>query len=204
MIGQGVDCDLFDLRPLAAERNDVLAVGRLSPRKRVDRLLDVMAALRDLRGGSAIQLRVVGAALTREDRRYETALRRRLRREGLENRVELLGFVPQAGIPALYRRAFLHLNLSRTGSMDKTVVEALAGGCPVLTSNDAFADLLAAYPEYRVQDDRPRAIAQRIVEIHAARDRVDRAALRALVVGRHDVHSYVRKVLANLDEIRAR
>lgn len=204
VIGQGVDSDLFDLQPLDAERNDVLAVTRLSPRKRVDRLLDVMDSLRALPGGAAIRLRVVGAAITRQDRRYEAALRERLQRDRLEDRVEVLGFVPQAKIPAQYRRAFLHLNLSRTGSMDKTVVEALATGCPVLTSNDAFADLLAAYPQYRVHDDRPQAIAQRIVELYSARDRVDRAALRALVVGHHDVHSYVRKVLANLDEIRAR
>lgn len=203
VIGQGVDTDLFDLRPLAAERNDVIAVTRISPRKRVDRLVDAMQAVGDLPGGRAIRLKLIGAPITRDDRHYEAALREQIRRESLEDRVDIVGFVPQAEIPVHYRRAFLHLNLSRTGSMDKTVVEALAAGCPVLTSNEAFGELLRDHPEYLLDDDEaPVAIARRILEIHAARDDVDRAALRALVVGAHDIHSHVRKLLENLDEIR--
>jgi glycosyltransferase involved in cell wall biosynthesis len=202
VIGQGVDTDLFQLQPLEAERNDVLAVTRLSRRKRLDRLLDAMDALRRLPGGAAIRLRVIGAAITREDRRYETMLRERLRRENLEGSVEFAGFVPQAEIPARYhRRAFLHINLSSTGSMDKTVVEALATGCPVVTSNDAFRDLLAQYPQFVLHDDAPLTVARRVLELYAARDEFDRAALRALVVGRHDIHSFTRRLLANLDDI---
>ena len=35
-------------------------------------------------------------------------------------------------LPAIYGSAFLHLNLSQTGSMDKTILESLACGCPTL------------------------------------------------------------------------
>jgi hypothetical protein len=70
-----------------------------------------------------------------------------------------------------------------------------------LTSNEAFLALLQGYPEFIVRDERPEAIARQILDLHARREQCDRAALRALVVGHHDVRSYVRKVLANLEEI---
>jgi len=202
VIGQGVDTDIFDLPALAAERNDVLAVTRISPRKRIELLIEVMQYLRDLPGGSPLRLRIIGATITREDQYYEIELRERVWRLGLQDRVEFVGFVPQSYIPVYYRRAFLHLNVSETGSMDKTVVEALACGCPVLTSNEAFLGMLQGYPEFIVHDKRPEAIARQVLKLYARRDQYDRMALRALVVGRHDVHSYVQKVLANLEEIQ--
>jgi len=202
VIGQGVDTDVFDLPPLEAERHDVLAVTRISPRKQIELLIEVMQHLRD----TPVRLKIIGTTITRDDQYYESALRDRVWRLGLHDRVEFVGFVPQPYIPAYYRRAFLHLNVSRTGSMDKTVLEALACGCPVLTSNEAFFEMLKDYPEFIVRDERPEAIARQVLDLCAERadtrrDRYDRAALRALVVGHHDVHTYVRKVLVNLQEI---
>ncbi len=195
VIGQGVDTDVFDLPPLEAERRDILAVTRVSPRKQIELLIEVMQHLPDLR------LKIIGTTITRDDQYYEIALRDRVWQLGLHERVEFVGFVPQPYIPTYYRRAFLHLNVSRTGSMDKTVLEALACGCPVLTSNEAFFELLKDYPEFIIHDERPAAIARQVLDLYTRRDQYDRAALRALVVGHHDVHTYVQKLLVNLQEI---
>jgi glycosyltransferase involved in cell wall biosynthesis len=202
VIGQGVDTQVFDLQPLESERNDVLAVTRISPRKQIELLIEVMQCLRDKPGAPPLRLKIIGTTITREDQYYDIELRDRVWRLGLQERIEFVGFVPQPYIPVYYRSAFLHLNLSRTGSMDKTVVEALACGCPVLTSNEAFFDVLRDYPEFIVRDECLDAIAGQILALYARRDQCDREALRALVVGRHDVHTYVRKILANLQEIR--
>jgi glycosyltransferase involved in cell wall biosynthesis len=201
VIGQGVDTDVFTLQPLTAERNDIVAVARLAPRKRIELLIDVIQHLQSLPGGSNLRLRLIGTPITPDDQLYEIRLRECIWQMGLHDRIELAGFVPLPYIPVYYRSAFLHLNVSQTGSMDKTVVEALACGCPVLTSNEAFFDMLHAYPEFIIRDDRPETIATQIMALHARRDQVDREALRALIVGRHDARSYVQKVLANLRDI---
>lgn len=203
VIGQGVDTDVFDLPPLEAERNDILAVTRISPRKRIGLLIEVLQCLRDMAGVPCLRLRLIGTTITREDQYYEIELRDQVWRLGLQDRVEFVGFVPQPYIPTYYRSAFLHLNVSQTGSMDKTVVEALACGCPVLTSNEAFLEMLRDYPEFVIHDERPEAITRQVLELYARRDQRDRAALRRLVLGKHDVRSYVKKVLHNLEEVSA-
>ena len=52
-IGQGVDTQLFSLRPPAAARPHLLAVGRISRRKRLDLLVSMMAHLRGRRAHAA-------------------------------------------------------------------------------------------------------------------------------------------------------
>jgi len=204
VIGQGVDTDLFQLQPLAPMRNEIIAVSRISPRKRIELLLDVMEELRRRPGTEGLRLRLVGTTITAEDQYYDLRLRERMWLRGLQEAVDFVGFVPQAFLPACYQRAFVHLNVSGTGSMDKTVLEALACGCPALTSNEAFRELLAGYPEFLLHDPRPVAIADAVLDLHRRRDAYDRTALRRLVVGRHDLDGYVEKVRVNLEELSRR
>ncbi len=202
VIGQGVDTDTFTLQPLAANRQDIIAVARISPRKRIELLIEVMSQLRAMPSGQEIRLKLIGTTITTDDQYYELELRERVWGMGLHDQIEFVGFVPLPYIPTYYRTAFLHLNVSKTGSMDKTVVESLACGCPVLTSNEAFFEMLHDNPEFLIHDEQPEAIARQILALYARRDEIDRPALRALVVGKHDAHTYVDKVLASLREIQ--
>ncbi len=61
---------------------------------------------------------------------------------GVADRVDLLGPVPPADMPALYRSAAVTANLCPTGGLDKAVVESLASGVPTVVHNRAFLPLL--------------------------------------------------------------
>ena len=122
-------------------------------------------------------------------------MRARIAAEGLTDVVELVGPVTHEDLPRQYDDVFVHLNLSNTGSMDKTVMESLAAGTPVLTSNPAFAGLLADDPAMLVTDDGPEAVARQLLALHRDQAAVDGPRLRSLVVGRHDIHSYADRVL---------
>lgn len=202
VIGQGVDTDLFDI-PACREddRNDIIYVGRVSRRKRVGLLIEVMAALKQLAPDCPLRLKIIGPLLTTDDVLYDAEIRAKMWQLGLQTCIDFVGFVPQQHIPLFYSSAFLHLNVSQTGSMDKTVVEALACGCPVLTGNEAFYELLADYPDFVIQDEQPAAIAWQILKLYENRNRYSPQALRRLVLGKHDQQSYVKKVLANLHEL---
>jgi glycosyltransferase involved in cell wall biosynthesis len=200
VIGQGVDSDLFRI-PAFGERTDILYVGRNSPRKRIGLLLDVMARLAELEPGSPLRLRLIGPNLSAEDREYDAEMRAKSVALGLSGRVEFVGFVPQDRIPEYYATASLHLNVSKTGSMDKTVLEALACGCPVLTGNEAFTELFRDRPGFLLASDDPEAIARRVLDLHARLAEYPPEAMRAMVAGKHDQNAFIGKVLDQLDQI---
>ena len=98
--------------------------------------------------------------------RVRAEIERRIGMLGLEGNIVLAGSMTQAETAALYRTAALHVNVSATGSMDKTVMEALACGCPVLTSNEAFFDTLKAFPTMRLAEPTPESLAERMADRH--------------------------------------
>lgn len=202
IIGQGVDTDLFTIPAYTAERHAILYVGRISRVKRIDLMIETMEQLHRIDATLPIRLKLIGPTITDEDGAYEQYLRQQIWEHGLQNRIEFVGFVPQRAIPELYRQAWLHLNLSETGSMDKTVLEALSCGCPVLTSNPAFNELLSNYPEMYLTDVHSQAIAERIYQMYITQP-YQPEALRGLICGQHDQRSYVQRILLNLQEMCA-
>jgi alpha-1,3-rhamnosyl/mannosyltransferase len=105
----------------------VLAVGTLEPRKNLPRLIEAFAALppalRD-----AHELLLVGAAGWETDETF-AAVRRHA---GLVRR---LGHVPDEELPGLYAGAALFAYPSLAEGFGLPVLEAMAAGAPVLTSD---------------------------------------------------------------------
>jgi len=203
VIGQGIDLDLFTPPTSRTDTATIVAVGRVSRRKSVDLMLDTMSWLRDTVPHCPFRLRVIGPTLTRDDVAYAVELTEIVRRRGLTGRVSFEGPQPMHALPAIYGTAFLHLNLSQTGSMDKAILESLACGCPTLTSNQSVFPLLGAFPELLVRDRSPQGIGAQISAVYQRRDAMPPGALRALVLG-HGLASYTDRVWNVLDELAAR
>jgi glycosyltransferase involved in cell wall biosynthesis len=201
VIGQGIDVQRFSGIQSSIDNSDILYVGRISKRKRIDLLIDAIRSFKVLEPDLPIRLKIIGPPLTHEDLIYEQEIRARVWKEGLQNHVEFIGYVPNIYIPKFYEKAFLHISVSRTGSMDKTILESLACGCPVLTSNEAFFGLLKFHPEMLVRDDNPDAIARQILHLYNHRGVVNHDELRQLVLGVNDLESYIHKLLDNLQEL---
>lgn len=201
VIGQGIDLSSSSPRFGPVDGDLVITTGRITPRKRLDLVIEAAALLYSRRPDSTVRFRVIGPTLTEDDEAFKRQLSTSVSRRGLDGRVELSGPIPSTAIAGAHQQAFLHLNLSETGSMDKTVLEALAAGVPVLTSNPAFRSLLGDHPEMYLSGSAAGDVADAILSIHDSRDRVDRSRLRALVDGRHDLDSYADRVCEHLDDL---
>ena len=199
IIGQGIDTALFTVPETLAVQPEIVFVGRISERKRVRDVIAAFAALRALQPETAWHLKLVGPCLTPEDKAYKQALEAEVAAQSLTPFVQFTGGLEQAETANLYHTAALHLNLSETGSMDKTVMEALACGCPVLTSNIAFRGALAAHPLMLTQDITPTHLAMRMAEITA--NPPPRLTLRTLVEGQHDQAAWVQKIIQHLENL---
>jgi glycosyltransferase involved in cell wall biosynthesis len=105
---------------------ELLHVGSTIPRKRIDVLLEVFAAVRAVRADA--RLIRVGGPFTAEQR----ALARRL---GVLDAVVVLPHLDRATLGAVYRRAALALLTSEREGFGLPIVESLACGTPVVASD---------------------------------------------------------------------
>lgn len=141
-VGHGIDTDVFV--PACHARSvdrpfTIISVGRLSPIKNVDILIQAVGILVQKHSCSDVQVRLVGEAC---DIDYAERLHHQVMTAGLEAFVHFVGPVPFGQVVTQYQLADVMVNLSDTGSVDKAVLEAMSCGVPVFTSNAAFERVL--------------------------------------------------------------
>ncbi|MFV0525350.1 MAG: glycosyltransferase family 4 protein [Acidimicrobiales bacterium] len=127
----GIDLDAFtyrDPRPLPA-RPVIMLVGRLSPEKGVEVLLDALARL--TAAGRDLELRIVGDGPDR------AGLEKRVSELGLGDRVGFLGELPPAEVSERLADADVFCLPSFAEGLPVAIMEAMARGVPVVASSIA-------------------------------------------------------------------
>ena len=144
-MSNGVDLDVYSpgaadesLRrryALPAGRPLILSVGRLSPEKRADVLIEALAA-------QDVADTVLALAGSGPD---EGRLRELAARRGVAERVRFLGFIPGTDLPGLYRLADVFAIASEAELQSLVTMEAMASGLPVVAVNaGALGELVHA------------------------------------------------------------
>jgi glycosyltransferase involved in cell wall biosynthesis len=132
----GVELDAFAPAPRTALPASILSLGRISPTKNVHVLMDALALLSKKTSFTAD---IYGDSLP-VDSSYHARLKEDAAAHGLSGRVAFHAGVPHAETSAIFRAHQLFVNMSDSGMYDKTIFEAAASGCLVLTSIQDFAD----------------------------------------------------------------
>lgn len=139
--GHGINLSNFTAsRQPATEFLRLVSIGRISRSKGIQVILETLPDLP--KNGVPYQLLVIGAPLTRDDERYAKELHAYVDAHNLTS-VTFMGARPAAEIPLLLSRSDVVLHPSTTGSLDKVVLEAMAAGCVVISSNDSARPILA-------------------------------------------------------------
>lgn len=140
VIGQGIDLTRFGREAAPREAPPLLlCAGRLSPVKDHPTFLRALARL----AAAGVPFR--GAILGQPQQGQETyaaSLPTLATSLGLGERVAFVGQVPQDALPAWYRRATAHVNLTPAGFGDKVAWEAMACGTPSLVANVEMTETL--------------------------------------------------------------
>ena len=105
-----------------------LYVGRHDPYKNLHRLIDAFAAMSDYQD---YQLWLVGPP----DRRYTPLLEAQAHERGLSKHVKFLNYVPDRQLPQIINEAIALVFPSLWEGFGLPVLEAMACGTPVITSN---------------------------------------------------------------------
>lgn len=163
---------------LPSGRPFILHVGAVDPRKN---LRGTMAALSLLPRDLDVALAVAGRMTTAEER----DLRETARKLGVDDRLETLGFVDDARLSRLYRGAVAFAFPSLAEGWGLPVLEAMAHGCPVVTSDRSSLPEAAGDAALLVDPTRPEAIAdalERIASDEALRSELVAKGLRRVGV----------------------
>ncbi len=192
--GHGIDTEIYRPAEIKKDKQIILSVGRLSRTK--NHHLAIEAFSRLLENKSPRELWLVGEAIYKADLVYKQELIDLIESRNLINKVRLLGMVTPDKMPAIYQQADLLVNLSDTGSLDKVVLEAMASGVRVVSSNEAYYRIL---PEKNLCSKRPEEISR---AIEGALTEPSPQYLRDYVVENHNLTSLIVSLIKHFSTLK--
>ncbi|MDD4994895.1 MAG: glycosyltransferase family 4 protein [Patescibacteria group bacterium] len=192
----GIDTDIFKgFDPSAKYEKSVLFLGRISPVKKVEMFVN---ALSDLHGqGIGFTASIYGDPTDSDAEYYQ-----RVRGAGKElEGAGMLSFYP--GVPYretsnIYNQHALYVNFTQSGSMDKTIFEAMACEMPVLVSNRALKDVLPepmVFEEDDVNDFKNKLI--NLLTMDVDRRVALGKGLREIIIREHSLDFLIERLMDN-------
>lgn len=188
--GHGIDAAAFAFGNAERDGHLLITVGRCTAAKRIDMILDCFQHIQN-----DSQLELIGVAITPEDRLLKEQLRHKIDVLKLEDRVKFKQFTQKELIPVL-KKASCFLHASET-SLDKAVLEAMACGCPVVSTSAAFKDLLPTICQATDAESMARQVAIISAMPSEERSRLVRD-LRAAVVENHSLERLMDRLVQEM------
>lgn len=203
VIGQGIDTEIFCPREKKADDIfRIVSVGRISEIKDYETLLSAVSIVHEEEKN--IEAIIVGGPLTERDRAYQERLLTTVKENNLAGVVHFVGSVSHQDISPYLHQADLLVNCSKTGSLDKAVLEAMAVGTIVLTSNASLSSILRDMHETCVFVEGDGVECARkmmsIITMDKARRHALEERLRGIVVKDHSLSHLMQKIVGALTE----
>jgi glycosyltransferase involved in cell wall biosynthesis len=201
IIGQGIDAEKFK-PPVVKSRGEkfrVITVGRISPAKDLETLVAAAEIL--AKENRAFQIEIIGGAGLPEQETYLAKIKGLVEEKGLGGLINFRGPLPNKDILSYLQAADLFVNMSQTGSLDKAILEAMAGGLPIVSCNQAIVDELANDPRFIFESRNTSQLAQKIARLmdlynnQPAEFASWGRELREVVIKRHGLAAFVKKIL---------
>ena len=191
--GHGIDLNLFNFEKKESNFDGLyfLTVGRITESKNLLFLAKFVIILRQ-KLGKTVKFVIVGEPYLKEDIEYFKKIKQYIQAQGAEEIVEFAGKITHTNLIEYYKKADIFLNASRTGGVDKAVLEAVASGVPIITSNSAFANLLPA--ECTFVDEDLQDLENKVMNYK----NIDTKKNRNIVLENHNLKNTVKKILSGI------
>ena len=206
--GQGIDTDMF--KPAALREKDnskhvVLSIGRISPVKDYETLIKAADILVNKMGIDNLEFIIAGGVPMPSQQAYYEKIVELVYKLALTDKCEFMGAIAHTEVVKYYQACNIFVNTSRTGSMDKAVLEAMACGKPVLTSNEAFKEILADYAELLLfLPGDPVALAEKIIHILGMNENRRKELgqnMREIVSKEHSIQNLTEKLVEIFESV---
>jgi glycosyltransferase involved in cell wall biosynthesis len=134
----GINTNKFSIlnSQFSNRKNKILFLGRISPIKKPDLLIEALGILN--KKDTNFSCDFYGDPLSK-DENYYNSLKIGIGELGLENKVNFYKGVPNYETPKIYGEHGIFVNLTPSGSFDKTILEAAACGCIIVVANKSLS-----------------------------------------------------------------
>lgn len=170
----GVDTRVFEPKPVERVRRSILSLGRISPVKRIEVLLEACKLLRER--GIDFSLAVIGDPLP-QDEGYYAKLKELAGNYGIAEATRFEKGIPNRMTPEVYSAFDIFVNLAPPGMFDKTIIESMACGALAVVSAQAMKGKLP--PEYIFEEASATSLAESLTKAlllsPESRERLSRA-----------------------------
>ncbi|MBI3627197.1 MAG: glycosyltransferase [Candidatus Sungbacteria bacterium] len=188
--GHGIDTNFY--RPMDEIARDktfrLLSLGRITETKNQMLMCQAVKALKDK--GVRVLLDIYSLPALDKDWEYYGRIKQYIQDNQLEDRIFLKGRAENFDMPKIYNSHDLFLNLAGKTGIDKVVLEAMACGLNVLTSNGTFKPLVPG--ENFIESLSLEHLARKIEEF-SQRPGKKNLALREEVVKRHNLDDLIQR-----------
>ena len=188
--GHGIDTGLFQPNEKLKIKNEklmILSVGRIAPVKNYETLINAAKILKGR--GIDFSVTMAGEAALERDKYYVLSIKGKIKNLGLGDNFKFVGKINHKDLPELYWSHDLFIHLSKTGSVDKVLLEAMACGMKVLSSNDSARSFLPQ--EFIFGENNSEELAGKII---ALIKNPAPAELREYVVQNHDLDKLINRI----------
>lgn len=189
----GIDTSRFTPPVTPALPGTILFLGRLDSVKKVEVFVAALAEL--ARRGVSFKAASYGEPTVPGDP-YAASLKRSAEPLVATGSLTFHGAVANDETPRIYGAHAIYINLTPSGSFDKTIGEAMASGCVVVCANDAVREVVA--PEMMTHDDGPQDVARALehaLSLSPALRAQEARKLYAYIAQEHSLTSLVDKVV---------
>lgn len=202
IVGHGIDIERF--KPMNQNDDDIfhiVTVGRISPVKDYETLISAIERLVKENGNVKIQVEIVGGPGTPQQQKYFEELVETVKSNKLDNIIKFIGPISNVDAVKYLQKAELFVNMSHTGSLDKAVLEAMACGVPVITSNCGLKSVLKDHSDLMFEPGNARELAGKITTIYdmsVNARKVLSGELISIVAREHQLSSLIQKILQSI------
>ncbi len=199
-IGQSIDTNIFVPRgDEGSGEGRILFLGRISPVKKIETLIAALVKLQDL----SWKLIIAGDNTKKKDEDYKQYLMEVIQRDNLKNRVSWVGKIPHSQVPHFFQAGDIFINLTVSGSFDKTILEAMASGAIVIVSNPALKEFLPSELAEILIFHEGDAIdlsnkIEKVLSLSLEEKRFIGIKLRDIVIQHHSLSQWTDRLIKNL------
>jgi len=186
----GIDTESFRIRDsVERKKGYILSLGRIDPVKNIHILIE---GLKLINKGLTVNIYGSGSGKYYDETKKESE---NVNNNG-NNTIVFKGNVPNKEAPEIYNQHEFFVNLTDSGSLDKTILEAMACGTLPIVSNKSFIGILPEWLMFKENDSQDLAKKiEHVVNLNEQEKKDTAIKLRDIVVKKHDLQMLIKNVL---------